>query len=160
MNRFAIILFLFCYKTILGQELPKDEKRMAAIQAISTYRNFLVLNRTEDLKQLAQLQKKWNYNEPNVELRQEIIFFISVFRSAYRIPTCVLLRRMKILYPTSGLIGKIDSNDVRIIARNSRLIDLIQTGVIESNYPFPLSRKETFYKELAFYDIKAGEKNS
>ncbi len=149
------ILFLLFFIPAVGfsQKIPPNNLKY--IFGITQYRNELISGNREDLLHLKLLLKKWNRFELSAEDRDFFIFnALYLKREHYSFKA--IKRKFLKYFPHPDFVNAFTEEDLEIMSNNSHMMDLINSGILELDYPFVIEPETDFFGEMDFYGLDNG----
>lgn len=156
-NPINILLFLILIASVSfaqTEDIPTKEQ----IQNLSNFRGELLRNNKENLLDLDTLLKKFTEEDFNSESFSEMISKTIINKHIDHFSSDLIVHFFEKDYPNLSISDKITVSDINTISKNNEILEMILTGVINPEFPFPLGKNSEFFKELSFYEIKKGDK--
>lgn len=127
------------------------------IRSIAKYRQTLMEGDEESLLQLNKTIRAWKAVEPDAKAGTEFISAIQYAGAIFDLNANVILNSMLLAIPEEKLVNVATEEQVNSIVQNSQLLDLIDMGVVNEEYPHQIHNNKHLYDEIEFYDLTENE---
>ena len=150
-------LLLLLLPSFLGAQSMADWKHEFVI-ALTQYRNQLIEKAKDRPFNIQKTMDRWTEIESNEDVLLDFIFQAKYAYSLKEVSYKDILDEAEKGYPGSPLVNNFSEEELKSLATNAALVDLINFGVLEYAYPFRIRSNEELYEEIDFYQLKEGEK--
>ena len=157
--KFRLVLLLsvvFFAGKLMAQEA--DSTKLLWIKQLSEYRDLILQKNPSGGSEIQALTSKWEELKKNEEELEEFISKIYSLSKVNSLKAEKVLSLVKVIMSDSDLANELVLEDIYTVERNIALIELMQLGVLEKDYPFKINDESDFVLELLKYGIRRGER--
>lgn len=151
-----ILMLVFSIGNLVAQET--DSPRLLWLQQMSDYRDSILLKDPAGCEEVNVLISRWEQLKRNDEELENFISRIYSLSKVNGLRPEKVLSLLKVVMSDLELAKELTVEDIYVVERNIALIELIQLGIIERDYPFKIKDDSGFVLELLQYNIGAGER--
>lgn len=151
---FGFILFVICSK-LTAQQTPSWQPHYW--QSLEKYRAKVVAKTFEHDSLFKEVLYRWKSVEKDTDLFDSMLFNCSWAYKIYDNSIYEIKHNTRANYPNSKIRDIITESDLLVLAQHFELVNLINRGILESDYPYKVKRKYGFIRQLDFLDLKPGE---